>query len=153
MSTRILDEVSTSTQGAGTDGCLQKEFTRSNIESSFLLPHPASWKDQNSTKCKSGISWHSKSTLIMTRMKDGDFLQMQSRRALFQLSPASEKLWRCHKCNHLRVFMQVAVYQSIITSINSFSVVFPSIGTSLKVRSNQDRLIGTRKFSVWRWYD
>lgn len=48
----------------------------------------------------------------------------------------------------MRVFMQVAVYQSIITSINSFSVVFPSIGTSLKVRSNQDRLIGTRKFSV-----
>lgn len=138
--------------------CLQKGFTRSSTLNQLPTAQPGQLKIPNSTKCKSRISWHNKCTLIMTmRMKDVIFLQIQSRTACFSVVTSFREALKMPQMQSpeksMRVFMQVAVYQSIITFINSFHSLFPSIGTSLKVRSDQDRLIGTRKFSVWRLYD
>lgn len=136
----------------GTDGCLQKEFTRSNMLKQLLTVPPSQVKRPELNQMQVGDVMTQQIHPDHDRNEGCEFSANAEQKSLRSVVTSFREALKVPQMQSpeksMRVFMQVALYQSIITSINSFSLVFPSIGTSLKVRSNQDRLIGTRKFSV-----
>lgn len=144
MSKRTLDGVFRGTLGTGTLSCSQRGFTSPSTLNQFPT---ARWKHQNSMKCMSGIPCHSNSTTDHDHQNEGCEFSTNTEQNSFSVVTSFGEALKMPKMQspekRMRVYMQVAVYQWIITFINSFSFLVPI---------NRDISEGSFQSGQTNWY-